>query len=60
MKIKFEIYNDPKVFTVGENGSRTTFQERTQINIGDKKLATSIANALRHAIKLCGGKPDPF
>jgi hypothetical protein len=28
--------------------------------VTDKESATRISNALSHAIKLCGGKPDPF
>jgi hypothetical protein len=51
-----------KSILVEDNGSGfgSDPQPAWSINVADKESATSISNALSHAIKLCGGKPDPF
>ena len=58
------IYTTGSKKTVQVEGNLSSYDEPRMngwnISVGDKESATRISNALSHAIKLCGGKPDPF
>jgi hypothetical protein len=62
-EMSFKTTGSKKKIKVEDNNSGQNFEPEGYsfyISVSDKETITRISNAFSHAVKLCGGKPDPF